>query len=193
MDPAGLVREPRRPRWLRFPALLIALLATLSPAPALAAWVSPPVLAMPRPPPARVRGRPKIVLDQLEFPSDLAQAPQYKSHLRKTLAKVTRRADWGAGAKNRIEYRFFVTELALIEGDGVLHVRCTAIGRLPKGKAAKSRLSFSGDPRLRNDLVKRVLDIVARGVITRLAELERVRRGELQQSGVRAPRSEPTD
>jgi hypothetical protein len=106
---------------------------------------------------------------------------------------VTRRADWGAGAKNRIEYRFFVTELTLTEEEGVLRVRCTAVGKLPKGKTAKSRLSFSGDPHKKSELVKRVLDIVARGVITRLAELERVRRGELKQSGVRAPASESTD
>jgi hypothetical protein len=174
-------------------AVLVAMLSALSPTPALAAWVPHPTLAVPAPPRARVRGRPKVVLDQLEFPSDVAQAPQYKKHLRNTLAKVTRRADWGAGAKNRIEFRFFVTELTFIEGEGVLLVRCTAIGKLPKGKSAKSRLSFSGEPNKRSELVKRVLDIVARGVITRLAELERVRRGELTQSGVRAPVSDSTD
>ena len=134
-----------RPR-LRSCAVLFALLATLTPAPALASWAPQPILGSPAPPRARIRGRPKVVLDQLEFPSDVAQAPQYKSHLRTTLAKVTRRADWGAGAKNRIEYRFFVTELTFIEEEGVLRVRCTAIGKLPKGKTAKSRLSFSGEP-----------------------------------------------
>jgi hypothetical protein len=174
-------------------AVLFALLAALTPAPALASWTPQPTLGAPAPPRQRIRGRPKIVLDQLEFPSDVALAPQYKSHLRTTLAKVTRRADWGAGAKNRIEYRFFVTELTVIEEAGVLKVKCAAIGKLPKGKSAKSRLSFSGDPNKRSELVKRVLDIVARGVITRLAELERVRRGELTQSGVRAPDLEATD
>ena len=180
------------PRWQSC-AVLFALLAALSPTPALASWIPRPALGAPAPPRARIRGRPKVVLDQLEFPSDVAQAPQYKSHLRATLAKVTRRADWGAGAKNRIEYRFFVTELSFIEEEGVLRVKCTAIGKLPKGKSAKSRLSFSGEPNKRSELVKRVLDIVARGVITRLAELERVRRGELPQSGVRAPVSESND
>ena len=172
-------------------AALFALLSALSPAPALAAWTPHPTLGAPAPPRVRLRGRPKVVLDQLEVPSDVA--PQYKKHLRTTLAKVTRRADWGAGAKNRIEYRFFVTELALVEESGVLKVRCSAIGKLPKGKSAKSKLSFSGDPNQRSELVKRVLDIVARGVITRLAELERVRRGELTQSGVRSPVSDSPD
>jgi hypothetical protein len=165
--------------------VLIGLLA-LTPAPAAAAWGSAPVLL-------RVRGRPKVVLDQLEFPSDLAQAQQYKAHLKKTLARVTRHVDWGAGRKNRIEYRFFVTELTLTEQDGVLRVRCTAVGKLPRGKTAKSKLSFSGDPNQRSDLVKRVLEIVARGVITRLAELERVRRGELGEAGVRPPPSDTID
>jgi len=169
------------------------MLSALSPTPARAGWGPHPALGAPAPPRARLRGRPKVVLDQLELPADVAQAPQYKKHLRTTLAKVTRRADWGAGAKNRIEYRFFVTELTLTEKDGVLRVRCAAIGKLPKGKSAKSQLSFSGDPNKRSELVKRVLDIVARGVITRLAELERVRRGELTQSGVRAPVSDSAD
>lgn len=156
---------------------LVALMAALTPTTAAAA----------------LKGRPKVVLDQLEFPNDLPQAPLYKAHLKKTLAKVTRHADWGAGRKNRIEYRFFVTELSLTEQDGVLRVRCAAVGKLPKGKTAKSKLTFSGEPSKRNDLVKRVLEIVARGVITRLSELERVRRGDIGEAGVRAPRSDQTD
>ena len=139
------------------------------------------------------RGRPKVVLDELRFPEGVAGAAYFKKHLKKALTREARRARWGAGSKNRIEYRFYVTKLELAEKDSVLHVTCTAIGKLPKGKSAKSHLAFSGEPRKKNQLVRRVLEIVARGVITRLAELERVRRGDLKQSGVRAPRAVPED
>jgi hypothetical protein len=136
-----------------------------------------------------VRGRPHVVLDALVFPDDVPAAPGYKKHLRQTLAREARRADWGAGRTNRIEYRFYVTELAIEEGKEALLVRCTALGKLPKGKSAKSHLAFSGDKSQRSELVRRVLDIVAKGVITRLAELERVRRGDLRRAGVRRPES----
>ncbi|MEZ4225132.1 MAG: hypothetical protein R3B13_29540 [Polyangiaceae bacterium] len=71
--------------------------------------------------------------------------------------------------------------------DDVMRVSCTAVGRLPGGRSAKSHLTFGGDPRKKNELITRVLEIVARGVVTRLAELERVRRGDLEKSRVRAP------
>jgi hypothetical protein len=168
---------------------LVAFLV-LATEPAVAAWRPAPLLASA---PARPRGRPKVVLDELTFPADVVGAPSFKKHLRLALAREARRADWGAGRSSRIEFRFKVTELSITPKDDVLLVSCTAVGKLPKGKSAKSHLAYSGEPSKRNDLVRRVLDIVARGVITRLAELERVRRGDLHQSWVRAPRSEPVD
>ena len=121
-------------------------------------------------------GRPRIKLDRLELPADLPQARQVEAHLRKTLRRETRRAEWGAGSDSKISYRFTVQRLELREEAGVLHVTCTALGRLPKGKSAKSHIVFGGDPRERQKVLERVLDIVARGVVTRLAELERARR-----------------
>jgi len=132
-----------------------------------------------------IRGRPHVVLDELAFPDDVSGGAAYKQHLRKTLAREARHADWGAGRKNRIEYRFYVTELVIEERGDALQVRCTALGKLPKGKRAKSHLAFSGEKSQRSELVRRVLDIVAKGVITRLAELERVRRGDLKENGLR--------
>jgi hypothetical protein len=122
------------------------------------------------------RGRPLIVLDQLEFPPGIAGTKQYVQHLRRVLSRETRRADWGAGRGARIEYRFSVTDLTLERKQGVLVVDCTAVGQLPRGKTARSRISFGGDPAKPRRTVKQVLEIVARGVITRLAELERERR-----------------
>jgi hypothetical protein len=120
--------------------------------------------------------RPRVKLDRLALPADLVGAKGFETHLRSTLRREVRRADWGAGPESKISYRFFVERLDLREEGGVLHVTCTALGRLPKGKSAKSHIVFGGDPRERKKVVEHVLDIVARGVVTRLAELERARR-----------------
>jgi hypothetical protein len=121
-------------------------------------------------------GRPKIKLDRLSFPSDIAERKELEAHLRRTLLHEARHADWGAGRGSKISYRFAIQELDLREEAGVLHVTCTALGRLPKGRSAKSHIAFGGDPHDRRKVVERVLEIVARGVVTRLAELERARR-----------------
>jgi hypothetical protein len=121
-------------------------------------------------------GRPVVKLDRLEFPENVANAAAYASHLKRVLRREAARADWGAGRGARIEYRFAVTTLALTHTGDVLTVTCAAVGKLPKGKTARSRIRFGGDPTRPGRIVKRVLEIVARGVITRLAELERVRR-----------------
>ena len=125
---------------------------------------------------AAATSRPRIKLDRLEFPASFAGAKEYEGHLRVTLKREARRADWGATTGSKVSYRFFVQQLDLREENGVLHVTCTALGRLPKGKSAKSHIVFGGDARERKKVVEHVLDIVARGVVTRLAELERDRR-----------------
>lgn len=139
--------------------------------------LSSPAAARGPAPPKRDTGRPTVVLDRLDLPEGLGRA--YGNQLRKVLTREVRRVEWGAGRNNRIEYRFALTELDVSVVDDVLRVRASAVGRLPGGRKAKSRLTFGGDPSRRAALVSRVLEIVARGVITRLAELERVRRGDL--------------
>lgn len=141
--------------------------------------------------PAELRGetegRPKVVLDRLDFPAELG-AKKYRRHLERVLSREVRKVDWGASKDSTIEYRFEVTGLALsTPAPDVLTVTCTAVGRLPSGRSASSRLSFSGAPRERDELVQEVLAIVARGVVARLAELERVRRGKLADRRVRPP------
>jgi hypothetical protein len=128
------------------------------------------------PEPISGANHPRVELDRLTLPADLVGAKEYEAHLRSTLKHEAWRADWGAGSGSKISYRFFVEQLDLREEAGVLHVTCTALGRLPKGKSAKSHIAFGGDPRDRKRVVEHVLDIVARGVVTRLAELERTRR-----------------
>jgi hypothetical protein len=121
-------------------------------------------------------GRPTVILDALVFPQSVANTARLERHFKHMLRRAARRADWGAGRGARIEYRVVVEELAIAEEAGVLRVRCTALGRLPRGKSARSHLDFGGDPKKRRAVVDRVLEIVARGVVTRLAAIERERR-----------------
>lgn len=121
-------------------------------------------------------GTPKVHLDRLDLP-DVPGAAGYKKHLEKFLRKEARRLDWGAGKDNRIEYRLEVVELELRRKGDVLEVRCSAVGRLPNQRTARSRLTFGGDPAREREVVQQVLEIVSRGVLTRLASLERRRRG----------------
>lgn len=122
------------------------------------------------------QGQPRVHLDRLDFP-DVPGAEGYKKHLIAFLRKEARRVRWGASSQNRIDYRFEVTELSIRMEADVLRVTCSAIGRLPGGKTARSHLTFGGDPARKTQVVHQVLEIVARGVLTRLAELERRRRG----------------
>jgi hypothetical protein len=59
---------------------------------------------------------------------------------------------------------------------GVIKVRCTAVGKLPKGKPARSKLEYGGDAQKAHEVIDHVLTIVARGVLSRLADMERDRR-----------------
>lgn len=123
------------------------------------------------------QGRPQVRLDRLELPQNLADGGRIEARLRKTLRREAARADWGAGRENQIQYRFSVTTLEVTRQGDVLRVRCSALGQLPGGQKARSDLSFGGKPSESTALVSRVLDVVARGVVTRLAQLERRRRG----------------
>jgi len=127
-------------------------------------------------PPAS-QGRPKVTLDRL----DLSKAPLAatdEAFLRKALADEARRADWGAGRGAHVEFRFRLDDLSVTEEPRVVRVRCSASGFLPKGRGAKSHITFGGAPQDRPALVRHVLEIVARGVVARLSELERRRRAQ---------------
>ena len=121
-------------------------------------------------------GRPNIRLNKLELPQVPGQAGLAR-YLRRTLAHEARKLDWGAGQGAHVEYRFVVASLTVLEKSNVVTVSCTARGYLPGGRRARSRLTFGGDPKARASVIRKVLEIVARGVLTRLAELERNRRG----------------
>jgi hypothetical protein len=119
--------------------------------------------------------RPKVTLDRLDLTATPGAVAE-ESYLRGVLAREARKADWGAARGSQIEYRFRLDALDVTEETGVLHVSCSATGWLPKGRHANSHLAFGGAPRDRQLLVHHVLEIVASGVVTRLAEMERRRR-----------------
>ena len=58
------------------------------------------------------------------------------------------------------------------EGE-VVRITCTAVGKIPGVGAAKSRFSYSGKPEEQRKLEHHVLELVARGIVTRLADMAR--------------------
>ncbi len=124
----------------------------------------------------RETGRPSVRLDRLEFPAGVAGGAALERDFKKHLKRAARRADWGARRGQKIEFRVKVEELSIRDGEHVVHVRCTALGSLPKGRTTRTFLEFGGDPSDRAKVVRHVLEIVARGIVTRLAAIERERR-----------------
>jgi hypothetical protein len=157
-------------RFARRTALLGFCLGALSSlAPSGAAAAEPPWIGKPR-------GKPKIRVDRVSLPANVAGAAGYTKRLRKVLLREARRADWGAGAGSSIVFRFSVEQLKLQQSGALLQVHCSAVGELPRGRTARSQLRFGGRAADGDRLVFKVLEIVARGVVTRLADLERARR-----------------
>lgn len=134
------------------------------------AQAAPPVVGRPR-------GRPHVRIDRITLPRELANRDEYLRFLKKFLKREVRRVDWGASSRNKISMRFDVERLDLEAHASVLKVRCTAVGELPHHRNARTELVFGGDRANEQRLVKQVLEIVARGVVSRLSALERARRG----------------
>lgn len=156
-----------------FPILLSCLISICAGALSSVADAAEPALVGPDDGP---EGRPRIVLDQLVVPNSVPEHQRVTKVLEKALKHEAHRVQWGAGRGSRITYRFYLEELNLSVERGVLKVRCTAFGRLPKGKTARSKLEFGGDPKDAQQVIDHVLVIVARGVLSRLADMEHDRR-----------------
>jgi hypothetical protein len=123
-------------------------------------------------------GRPNVRLDRLVFPAGVPHGAELERHLKFQLRRAARRADWGAKRGAKIEFRVKIEELTVREGDGVIHVRCSALGSLPKGRTTRTFIEFGGKPSERAKVMRQVLEIVARGIVTRLASIERDRRAQ---------------
>jgi hypothetical protein len=79
------------------------------------------------------------------------------------------------GHGQRVEVSVRLTELTIEQEDDVIRVTCTLIGRLKGGGSARSHISFGGKPNKRKELEHQVLAMVSDGVMSRLAEMARVR------------------
>jgi hypothetical protein len=165
------------------PCVLALVAATLVTRAALAeapddpeAGEAPPPIARGVAPPQQ--SRPTVRLDRLDLPPGLPRGTALERHFRFQLKKAAHRADWGAQRGAKIEYRVKLEELSVREGNGVIHVKCTALGSLPKGRTTRTLIEFGGNPAERQRVIEHVLEIVARGVVTRLAAIERGRRAQ---------------
>jgi hypothetical protein len=111
-----------------------------------------------------------VVITEVEVPP----APDAKATakmVRRFLTSSAKRADFGDRSRVRIRAR--ITELELVEIDGVLRVRCTMVGRVEGGHGARSRLDYGGKPSQRTALKKKVVGMVSDGLVTRLAQIAR--------------------
>jgi hypothetical protein len=115
----------------------------------------------------------EVVITEVEVPPG-PEAKATAKMVRRFLTSSAKRCDFGDKARVRIRAR--VTELDLVETDGVLRVRCTMVGRVEGGHGARSRLDFGGKPSQRTALKKKVLGMVSDGLVTRLAQIAREQR-----------------
>lgn len=120
---------------------------------------------------------PRIKVDRVTLPAGIEDRRELERRLIQSLKREGRRADWGTGSDSTIVFRYTVDELTVKAKGKALEIHCSAHGELPRGRIARGKLDFGGDPRRKKELVWRVLEIVARGVVARLASLERQRRG----------------
>lgn len=122
------------------------------------------------PPEAAARPRPKIEWVRVDVPEGPDAARRAKL-FKQALAQAARRASFGKAKAVSLSVR--ITELTLERHEDVLHVHCTAMGRIKGGPGARSKISFGGDPTKQVDLENQVLTMVANGLVARLAQIVR--------------------
>lgn len=98
--------------------------------------------------------------------------------LKSILDKESRKAKWGKARPDPIEARLHVTELKAVNEGDVVRITCAAAGKIEGLGVARSKFSYGGSVNERAKLEYHVLELVSRGVITRLAELARTQQEE---------------
>jgi len=135
--------------------------------------------------PASASAGPKVQWDKITVrPGD--DGRRVAKILKLELKRASRREDWtkgsGKSAKKRksATYRLSakVTTLDWVKDDDVLRVSVTVVARIddgPRGKRqhVRSHIRMGGHPKRRRKLEEQALQIVARGIVTRLAEVAR--------------------
>ncbi|MCS6900186.1 MAG: hypothetical protein RMJ98_10580 [Myxococcales bacterium] len=91
--------------------------------------------------------------------------------LKEILEKETRKARWGKGFTDEVEATIDVRELSTHIDGPVARVTCSALGKIKGLGVARSRFSYGGKTEQQAQLEKHILELVARSIIVRLAEL----------------------
>lgn len=98
--------------------------------------------------------------------------------LKNILKDESRKVDWGKKLLDPLDATISVKDFKTeVHGD-VVRVSCSATGKIKGLGVAKSRFSYGGHPHEKAKLEKHVLELVSRGIVTRLAEMVRERAGE---------------
>ena len=112
----------------------------------------------------------------IEWSIELPKRPdrdQVAATLRKFLEREVKKVRWGKEFQEDVEARIDVHELrSMVDGE-MAHVSCAAIGKIKGLGIARSRFSYGGQAAQRHKLELHVLELVARGIVVRLAELAR--------------------
>lgn len=122
--------------------------------------------------PAFARSNTKIEWSSVRVPEGKNSARTAKM-LRGLLTQAAKKADFGSAKSVKLTAR--VVEMTTVKKGDVLQVTCAIVGRVVGGASARSRISFGGSPAEREKLEKQVLSMVANGLVTRLAEIAKVR------------------
>ena len=123
--------------------------------------------------PALARGNTKVEWSAVRVPENKGSEKKTAKMLRGFLTQAAKKADFGPVTSVKLTAR--VVEFTSVKKGDILQVSCTIVGRLVGGASAKSRISFGGNPNEREQLEKQVLSMVANGLVTRLAEISKVR------------------
>jgi hypothetical protein len=99
--------------------------------------------------------------------------PRLEQMLRPILEKEGKRAKWGKGRDAPVQAEIHVKELTTVVTGDVVRVTCSAVGKIKGVGLARSKFSYGGKPANRAALEKHVVELVARGIITRLSEMAR--------------------
>lgn len=113
----------------------------------------------------------ELSIAKLEMPED--SAADFEKRLRRLIRSTADKFDFGRS--KRVEATFKLKEFKVETTDDLVRVTATFVGRLKEGGTARSHISFGAKPSKRKSLEKQVLRIVVDSVLSRLAEMARVR------------------
>jgi hypothetical protein len=103
--------------------------------------------------------------------SSATDSKRVEKQLRKLLTEASKRADWGKGPTLKLSAS--VRTMQWERQDDVLRLDVTVVGRIVGGPSARSRIRLGGRPSERSKIEKDALQVVATGIVIRLAELAR--------------------